>query len=76
MFTIEGSDVYTGKAYTDEPNDEPEVDEWICDLPTDDGIGSQYGLSERPGGIGVDSRFRLEVSSQNSNFGVILLFLI
>ena len=27
----------------------------MYDLPTDDGVGTQYGLSEIPGGIGIDS---------------------
>ena len=35
--------------------DDPEVDDMLCDLPTDEGIGSQYGLQEIPGGIGIDS---------------------
>ena len=35
---------------------EPDVDEGVLDdLPTDDGIGAQYGLNEVEGGIGVDS---------------------
>ena len=35
--------------------DDEEEDGCLFDLPTDEGIGDEYGLQEIPGGIGIDS---------------------
>ena len=41
------------KKETEEEEEDP--DDILFDLPTDEGIGDRYGLSEIPGGIGIDS---------------------
>ena len=50
----QGEDRHEGadpKAELDEDDD----DDMLCALPTEEGIGDQYGLHEIPGGIGIDS---------------------
>ena len=45
----------TSSQQHDSNDDEEDDEDILMDLPTDDGVGAQYGLTEVPGGIGVDS---------------------
>ena len=50
-----GEPVLLPVAGSPDGNRQPEEPDGLFELPTEEGIGAQYGLDEIPGGIGVDS---------------------